>query len=74
VPIVYVFWKTWQPITNLVTTREYFADITHLKPFYYDHDFVTPLNLATRDSDESVVSEILEHDFSDPKNKLWLVK
>jgi hypothetical protein len=32
------------------------------------------LNIATRDSDESVVSEILEHDFSDPSNKPWLMK
>ena len=72
-PIVYGFRKTWYTITNLVTTREYFADITHLKTFYYDPDVVTPLNIAARDSDESVVSDILEHDFSDPKNKLWLV-
>jgi len=74
VPIVYGYRKTWYTITNLVTTREYFADITHLKPFYYDPDFVTPLNIAVRDSEESVVSEIVEHDFSDPTNKLWLVK
>ena len=45
-----------------------------MKPFYYDPEFVTPLNIAARESDKSVVSEILEHDFSDPKNKLWLVK
>ena len=74
VSIVYGYRKTWYPITNLVTTREYFADITHLKPFYYDPDFVTPLNIAVRDSEESVVSEIVEHDFSDPTNKQWLVK
>ena len=74
VPIVYGHQRTWYTITNLVTTREYFADITHLKPFYYDPDFVTPLNIAVRDSEESVVSEIVEHDFSDPTNKLWLVK
>ena len=42
--------------------------------FYYDLDFVTPWNIAGRDSDKSVVSKVLEHDFSDPKNKLWLVK
>jgi hypothetical protein len=52
-PIVYGFRKTWYTITNLVTTREYFADITHLKPFYYDPDFITPLNIAARDSEES---------------------
>ena len=54
--------------------REYFADITHLKPFYYNSESVIPLNIAARDSDESVVSEMLEHDFSDPENKLWQVK
>ena len=39
-------------------------------------DFVTPLNITARDSDESVVSKFLDHDFSDPKNnnKLCLVK
>ena len=72
-PIVYGFRKTWYTITDLVTTREYFADMSYLTPFY-DPEFVTPLNIAARDSDESVVSIILKHDFSDTKNKLWLVK
>ena len=45
-----------------------------MKPFYYDPDFVTPLNIAARVKDESVVSEIVDHDFSDLTNKLWLVK
>jgi len=45
-----------------------------LEPFYYNPDFVTPSNIVARDSDESVVSEILKHHFSDPKNKLLLVK
>ena len=53
-------------------TKEYFADITHLKPFFFDPPYITPLNIATRD--ESVVLQILEHDFSDMENKLWLVQ
>jgi len=60
--------------SHLVTSKEYFADITHLKPFYFDPHYVTPLNVATRDMDESVVLQILEHDFSDTENKLWLVQ
>ena len=61
-------------MAHLVTTRKCFAEITQLKPFYYYPDSVTPLNIPARDSDESVVSKILEHDFSDPKKKLRLVK
>jgi len=45
-----------------------------LKPFYFDPNYVTPINIATRDTDKSVVSQILEHDFIDTDNKLWLVQ
>ena len=31
-PEVYGFEKLWYTIQNLVTSKEYFADITHLKP------------------------------------------
>jgi len=41
VPIVYGNGKTWYTMRNLVTTKEYFADITYLKLFYYDPDFTT---------------------------------
>ena len=57
--MVYGFEKLWYTIQNLVTTKEYFADITHLKPFYFDPNFVTPLNIAIRDMDECVVLQIL---------------
>ena len=72
--VVYGFKKLWYTIQNLVTSKEFFADITHLKPIYFDPHYVTPLNIATRDMDESVVLQILEHDFSDTENKLWLVQ
>jgi len=74
VPMVYGFEKLWYTIQSLVTTKEYFADITHLKPFYFDPNFVKHLNIATRDTDECVVLQILEHNFSDTDNKLWLVQ
>jgi hypothetical protein len=74
VPMVYGFEKLLYTIQNLVTTKEYFADITHLKPFYFDPNYVTPLKIATRDTDECVVLQILEHDFSDTENKLWPVQ
>jgi hypothetical protein len=65
--------KIWYTIQNLVTSKEFFADVTHLRPFYFDPDFVTPLNVAAKDTDEHVVKKILRHDFSDPANKRWLV-
>ena len=74
VPMVYGFEKLLYTIQNFVTTKEYIADITHLKPFYFDPNYVTPLKIATRDTDECVVLQILEHDFSDTENKLWLVQ
>ena len=74
VPIVYGFEKIWYTIQNSVTTNEYFADVTHLKTFYFYPNYVTPLNIATRDTDKSVVLRILEHDFSDTMDKRWLVE
>jgi hypothetical protein len=65
--------KVWYTIQNLVTTKEYHADVTHLRPFYFDPNFVTPLNIAAKDADEHIVKKILAHDFSDPANKLWRV-
>ena len=42
--------------------------------FYYDPKFVTPINVAARDTNEYVVKQILKHDFTDPNKKLWLVQ
>ena len=50
------------------------VDITHIRPFYFDPNYVTPLNIAAKDTDEYVEKIILEHDFSDCNDKRWLVK
>jgi len=36
--------------------------------------FVTPINVAVRDTNEYVVKRILKHTFTDPNKKLWLVQ
>jgi hypothetical protein len=71
--MIYGFEKAWYTIQNLVTTKEYYADVTHIKPFYFNPNYVTPINIATRDTDETVVEKILDHNFDDTNNKLWLV-
>jgi hypothetical protein len=50
------------------------VDVTHIRPFYFDPNYVTPLNIAAKDTDEYVVEKILAHDFSDFNDKRWLVK
>ena len=40
----------------------------------FDPNYVTPLNVAVKDTDETVVDAILQHDFSDPTDKKWLVR
>ena len=49
---------------RILTCRYHALEAFLLRPI------VTPLNVAKRDRDETVVSKILDHDFSDPKNKL----
>ena len=61
-------------IRNLVTNKEYVVDVTHIRPFYYDPAYVTPLNIAVKDTDETVVEMIVNHDFSNPQDKKWLVR
>jgi len=48
--------------------------ITPLTKPTYDPQYVTPINVATRDTNEYMVKRILKHDFTDPNNKLWLVQ
>ena len=36
--------------------------------------YVTILSIAVKDTDETVVDMIVQHDFSDPKDKKWLVR
>ena len=60
-------------IRNLVTGKEYMVDVTHLRPFYFDPAYVTPLNIAVKDTDEFVVDRIVAHDFTNVNEKKWLV-
>jgi hypothetical protein len=61
-------------IRNLADNKEYVVDVTHLRPFFFDPDFVNPLNVAAKDTGENVVVAILRHDFSDLNDKRWLVR
>ena len=45
----------------------------HIRPFYYDPAYVAPLNIAVKDTDVMEV-EIVNHDFSNPQDKKWLVQ
>ena len=73
-PISDINTKPRYVIRNLTDSKEYVVDVTHLRPFYYDPEYVTPLNVAAKDTDEEVVQEILQHDFSDFNDKRWLVR
>ena len=48
--------------------------MSHIRPFCYDPAYVTPPNIAVKDADKTVVDMIVKHDFSDPKDKKWLVR
>ena len=61
-------------IRTLVTNKEYVVDVTHTHPFYFDPTYVTPLNIVVKDTDETVVDTIIQHNFSDPHEKTWLVR
>jgi len=41
----------------------------HIWPFYFGPNYVTPLNVAVKDTDEMVVDGIPQHDFMDPQDK-----
>ena len=58
--------KTYYTIRNLVTDKEYVIDVMHIRPFYFDPNYVTPLNVAVKDADETVVDTILQYDFQIP--------
>ena len=47
--------KTYYTIRNLVTYKEYVVDVTHICPFYFDPNYEMPLNLAVKDTDETMV-------------------
>ena len=52
--------------------KEYMVDVTHIGPFYFDPNYVIPLNIVAKDTNEYFVETILVHDFSDYNR--WLVK
>jgi len=66
--------KVSYTIRNLPTDKDSLADVTHLRPFFYDPKFTTPLNVAARDTKEYVVKSFLRHYSFDPDNKRWLVQ
>jgi hypothetical protein len=75
--ITHVFHDTHKAIytiRDLVTYKQYEADVCQLKPFYYDPNYVYPLNVAIKGSGEFLVDHIVTHDFSDPHKPLWQVR
>ena len=38
--------KVSYTIRNLTTGKDYLADVTHLRSFFYDPKFTTPLNVG----------------------------
>ena len=47
--------KTYYTIRNLVTDKEYVVDVRKMCPFYFEPNYVTPLNVAVKDTDKTVV-------------------
>ena len=45
------------------------VDVTHPRPFCFDPNYVIPLNIAAKDTNEYVVEKIFDHDFSDATTK-----
>jgi hypothetical protein len=66
--------KAIYTIRDLVTNKEYEADVCHLKPFYYDPHYVYPLNIALKGTGEFLVDHIVTHDFSNQTHPLWRVR
>jgi hypothetical protein len=61
-------------IQNLVTGTTSEAHLMHLKPFYYDPDYVTPINIAAKDNNEFVIESILDHGEDEGNNMLWKIR
>ena len=58
----------------VVTGKEYVVDVTHLRSLNFDPAYVTPLNIAVKDTYEFVVERIVSHDFTNVNDKKWLVR
>ena len=67
--------KIHYTLLNLVNNHEYKADVTHLKPLYYDPNEVIPLSVALRDTTEHLVEAILDHKINETTNvSMWKVQ
>jgi len=72
VPIVYGFTKTWYTMTKPGDKVGILCGHHALEAFLLRPGFCN--TIEHRCGTPREVRKILEHDFSDPKNKLWLVK
>ena len=67
--------KIHYTLLNRVNNHEYKANITYLKPFYYDPNRVIPLSVALRDTTEHLVEAILHHKINETTNgSMWTVQ
>ena len=57
-----------------MTNKEHVVVVTHTHPFYFDPTYVTLLSIAVNDAGETVMDMIVQLDFSDPQDKMWLVR
>ena len=46
-------------IRKVVMENEYVVNFTHIRPFYLDSVYVTPLSTAVKDTDETVAEMIM---------------
>ena len=49
--------KVSYTIRNLTTGKDYLADVTHLRLFFYDPRFTTPLNVAEVSGHEGICGQ-----------------
>jgi hypothetical protein len=61
-------------IENLFNGRMTTNHIAQLKPFRYDPRYITPLNVAVKDTEEFVVEAILNHQKQPDGTLKWLVR
>ena len=63
-PISDTLTKPRYTMHNLVTGKEYTVDVKHLRPFYFYPNYVTPLKIKAKDTNEYVVEKIVDHDLT----------
>ena len=59
-PVSDPFTKPRYTIRNLVTGKDYMVDVTHIRPFYFDPNYVTPLNTLMGMSRKGFLSTIFQ--------------